>query len=63
MNAGNIRSVAKAIEHVGVKPVVTADIPTILAADGVIVPGVGAAGDIMRSLKRLDLPSSDPRGH
>ena len=54
-DAGNIRSVAKAIEHVGVKPVITADIPTILAADGVIVPGVGAAGDIMRSLTRLGL--------
>ena len=53
--AGNLRSVAKAVEHVGVRPIVTADIPTILAADGVIVPGVGAAGDIMRSLTRLDL--------
>ncbi|MFN8162117.1 MAG: imidazole glycerol phosphate synthase subunit HisH [Solirubrobacterales bacterium] len=39
---GNLRSVAKACEHVGVEAVVTADPEEAGAADGVILPGVGA---------------------
>jgi glutamine amidotransferase len=53
--AGNLRSVAHAVEHVGLPSVVTADAATILAADGVILPGVGAAADTMRNLQERDL--------
>jgi imidazole glycerol-phosphate synthase subunit HisH len=53
--AGNLRSVAHAVEHVGLPAVVTADAATILKADGVILPGVGAAADTMSNLQRLDL--------
>ncbi len=49
--AGNLRSVAKAVEKVGYQPEVTADHAAIDRAGAVIVPGVGAAGDIMRNLR------------
>jgi glutamine amidotransferase len=49
---GNLRSVAKAIEHVapGARVVVTADPAVIAAADRVVVPGQGAMPDCMREL-------------
>ena len=48
--AGNLRSVAKAFEKLGFPPLVTADPAHVLAADAVVLPGVGAAGDTMSSL-------------
>jgi glutamine amidotransferase len=53
--AGNLRSVAHAVEHVGLPAKVTSDAREILAADGVILPGVGAAADTMANLKTHDL--------
>jgi glutamine amidotransferase len=53
--AGNLRSVTHAAEHVGLQPVVTDDPAIIGAADGVILPGVGAAADTMRNLERRHL--------
>ncbi|MFP8968130.1 imidazole glycerol phosphate synthase subunit HisH [Pokkaliibacter sp. CJK22405] len=54
---GNLHSVAKALEHV--KPdervLVTRDTQDILAADRVILPGVGAIRDCMGELVRLGL--------
>lgn len=49
---GNLRSVAKALEHVaGGKPVlVTADPEQVAAAERVVVPGQGAMPDCMREL-------------
>ncbi|MCK9283291.1 MAG: imidazole glycerol phosphate synthase subunit HisH [Rhodocyclaceae bacterium] len=49
---GNLRSVAKAIEHVaeGGRVVVTADPALVAAADRVVVPGQGAMPDCMREL-------------
>ncbi|MBW7901572.1 MAG: imidazole glycerol phosphate synthase subunit HisH [Rhodocyclaceae bacterium] len=49
---GNLRSVAKALEHVaGGRPVlVTADPETVAAAERVVVPGQGAMPDCMREL-------------
>jgi glutamine amidotransferase len=47
---GNRRSVEKALEHVGGDPRLTADHETIRAADGVVVPGVGAFPEAMRRL-------------
>lgn len=54
---GNLRSVAKALEHVapGARVEVTADRERILAADRVFFPGQGAIGDAMAELDRLDL--------
>jgi glutamine amidotransferase len=54
---GNLHSVAKALEQVGPDTgvVVTADAATILAADRVVFPGVGAIRDCMGELRRLDL--------
>ncbi len=46
-DAGNIRSVEKAIISLGYEAVVTRDADTILGADHVILPGVGAFGDAM----------------
>lgn len=52
---GNLFSVKHACEHVGLLGVITAAKSEVLAADAVILPGVGAFGDAMDSLQRLDL--------
>ena len=49
-DAGNIRSVEKAIASLGYEAAVTRDADTILTADHVILPGVGAFGDAMDKL-------------
>ena len=49
--AGNLGSVVNALTHLGVPHVVTDDRATILAADGVIFPGVGATADTMANLR------------
>ena len=46
-DAGNIRSVEKALQSLSEEAVVTRDRDTILNADRVILPGVGAFGDAM----------------
>ncbi len=48
--AGNLRSVVKAFEHIGYPATVTTDPRKVMAADGVVLPGVGAAGDTMTNL-------------
>ncbi len=53
--AGNIRSVVNAIETLGYRVKVTSEPDEVLSADRVILPGVGAAGDTVSSLKRLKL--------
>ena len=53
--AGNLRSVAKAIESLGHHPLVTNDPSHVERAERLILPGVGAAADTMSSLERLDL--------
>jgi imidazole glycerol-phosphate synthase subunit HisH len=53
--AGNLRSVVHAVEHVGLPATVTSDAQEILSAQGVILPGVGAAADTMDNLRRRDL--------
>ncbi len=51
---GNLHSVAKALEHVGVgKVLVTSDAAVIREADRVVFPGVGAIRDCMAEIKRL----------
>ena len=54
-DAGNIKSVEKAIQYLGETAVVTRDRETILSADGVILPGVGAFGDAMGKLESYGL--------
>src|SRR3954454_5542416 len=52
---GNRRSVEKALEHVGSSAVITSDHEKIRAADGVILPGVGAFPEAMRNVRALGL--------
>ena len=52
---GNRRSVEKAFAHVGADAVITADPARIGAADGVVVPGVGAFPHGMRNLRASGL--------
>lgn len=54
-DAGNIKSVEKALVLLGEEPVITRDPKVILAADKVILPGVGAFGDAMHNLKMYGL--------
>jgi glutamine amidotransferase len=53
--AGNLRSVAKALERSGVNPDVTADPAVVRRADGVVLPGVGAFADAVASLAKTGL--------
>lgn len=49
-DAGNIKSVEKALLYLGERAVITRDRDVILKADRVILPGVGAFGDAMEKL-------------
>ena len=49
-DAGNLRSVEKALQALGEETVITRDRDEILSADRVILPGVGAFGDAMEKL-------------
>ena len=53
---GNRRSVEKALEHVGADVTVTSDHDELRAADGLVLPGVGAFPQAMRNLEALGLP-------
>lgn len=54
-NAGNLKSVEKALAAVGQESVITRDFQTILTADHVILPGVGAFGEAMEQIKQYEL--------
>lgn len=54
-DAGNIKSVEKALAYLGETPVITRDPGTLLKADKVILPGVGSFGDAMENLKKYEL--------
>jgi len=56
-DAGNIKSVQKALEFLGKQAVVTRDRNEILTAERVILPGVGNFGDAMAKLKNFGLVS------
>jgi len=53
--SGNLRSVEKALAHVGGEPVVTRDPDVIRRADRVVVPGQGAFGEFVRGLEAYGL--------
>jgi imidazole glycerol-phosphate synthase subunit HisH len=50
---GNLRSAEKALEHVGAAASVTRDHAEIRAADGIVLPGVGAFPKAMEEVRRL----------
>ena len=54
-DAGNIKSVQKAIEYLGEEVIITRDAEVILSASRVILPGVGAFGDAMEKLHKYNL--------
>ena len=54
-DAGNIKSVEKALNFLGEEVKITRDREEILSADGVILPGVGAFGDAMEKLHQYGL--------
>lgn len=56
-DAGNIKSVEKALEYLGQKVKITRDQKEILSADRVILPGVGAFGDAMGKIRSYGLES------
>jgi len=51
--SGNIRSAQRALERVGAEVTVTADFDTAMAADGLVVPGVGAFAACMDGIRRV----------
>ena len=53
--AGNLRSVAKALVRSGLEPEVTGDPAAVGRADAVVLPGVGAFGAAVRSLREKGL--------
>ena len=54
-DAGNIKSVEKAVNFLGEKAVITRDRDVILASDKVILPGVGSFGDAMNKIREYKL--------
>ncbi len=54
-DAGNLRSVQKALNFIGEEAVITRNHGEIMKSDKVILPGVGAFGDSMKKLHSYDL--------
>lgn len=54
-DAGNLKSVEKALKFLGEESLITRNFREILAADKVILPGVGAFGEAMDQLKKFEL--------
>ena len=54
-DAGNLKSVEKALQHLGEPCAITRDAEEILSADKVILPGVGSFGDAMEKLHHFGL--------
>jgi len=54
-DAGNLRSVQRALEAVGQRPLVTSDPRAVANAEALVLPGVGSAQDCMRKLIARDL--------
>src|SRR6476660_2843287 len=51
---GNLRSVQKALQHLGHAAEVTSDPTRIASADRVVLPGVGAFGAAMGNIERCE---------
>ena len=57
-DAGNLKSVEKAFDYLGQKAVISRDRDEILAADKVILPGVGSFGDAMDKIRKYNLENT-----
>ncbi|GAB4495084.1 MAG: imidazole glycerol phosphate synthase subunit HisH [Anaerolineales bacterium] len=57
-NAGNLTSVRRALEHLGIPCQISADPDVVRCADKIIFPGVGAAGAAMSVLRERGLDSA-----
>ena len=58
-DAGNLKSVEKALHYLGKEVIVTRDPEQLRQVDKVILPGVGAFGDAMAKLKEYHLDTCD----
>ena len=61
-DAGNMKSVEKALQKLGQEVIITRDPEEILSADKVILPGVGSFGDAMGNLRKYHLNNSKKLG-
>ena len=52
---GNLRSVGKALEHVGAEPFLTSDHARVREAEAIVLPGVGAMPKAMERVRELAL--------
>jgi len=52
---GNLGSVEKAFQYIGYKAEVTSDKNTVLGADAIVLPGVGAYADAIRNLEKVGM--------
>jgi len=52
---GNLRSVEKALARIGADVRIVSDAKSVLMADALVLPGVGAFGDCMRNLEKCGL--------
>ena len=57
LGTGNLRSVLNAFRRVGAEPRVTIDAAELSAADAIVLPGVGAFGGAMETLREQSLPA------
>lgn len=57
-NAGNLTSVRRALDHLGIPSHITADPEAVRRADKIIFPGVGAAGAAMHTLRQRGLDAA-----
>ncbi|MEJ5226284.1 MAG: imidazole glycerol phosphate synthase subunit HisH [Anaerolineales bacterium] len=57
-NAGNLTSVRRALDHLGIPSHITADPEAVRRADKIIFPGVGAAGAAMHTLRTRGLDAA-----
>ena len=55
--SGNIHSAVKAFEQVGAEVELTSDRAKAIAADGLVIPGVGAFANVMEQLQKVGAPS------
>ena len=57
-NMSNMFSIKNALDLLNYESIVTSDKNKILAADGIIIPGVGSYPEAMKELNRLNLPKT-----
>ena len=60
--AGNRTSVLRALEYAGIPAAITADPAEVSRCDGIVFPGVGAAGQAMRELRTRGLDEAIRKG-